>query len=272
MAITRVRWKRGTAADWASANPVLRLAEPGWETDTGKFKVGDGITAWNDLDYVNTGTTGGGGDIPGDTHAATSKTSLADLDEIPLIDSAASFGLKKMLGSTLKTVINGQLGSAIHIATTKATPVDADEFGYSDSAASNAPKRLTWSNLKAALKAQISLDGWAAPTADVSLASHKLTNVTNGTNNQDAATVSQLNSGLGSKLDTGQVQDTVLGAFNGMAMFVLYDTATSNWPTIDPTLAADSRAGWIYLFSDEGDPPPGSPTVAGPRIWARLVG
>lgn len=40
--------------------------------------------------------------IPYNTHAATSKTTPVDADEFPLIDSAASFGLKKLTGANLK--------------------------------------------------------------------------------------------------------------------------------------------------------------------------
>lgn len=47
----RIRLRRDTAANWASVNPILLLAEAGWETDTGKIKLGDGVNAWNDLDY-----------------------------------------------------------------------------------------------------------------------------------------------------------------------------------------------------------------------------
>lgn len=44
--------KRGKAAAWASANPLLRVGEPGFETDTGKLKIGDGVTSYNDLPYL----------------------------------------------------------------------------------------------------------------------------------------------------------------------------------------------------------------------------
>lgn len=49
------RLRRDTAANWASANPVLSLAEPGLETDTRKVKYGDGTTAWNSLGYSTIG-------------------------------------------------------------------------------------------------------------------------------------------------------------------------------------------------------------------------
>ena len=47
----RFQLRRDTAANWASANSVLALGEPGVETDTLKVKVGDGSTAWNSLAY-----------------------------------------------------------------------------------------------------------------------------------------------------------------------------------------------------------------------------
>ena len=47
----RMQQRRGTAAQWASANPVLAAGELGWESDTNKFKMGDGVNQWDDLDY-----------------------------------------------------------------------------------------------------------------------------------------------------------------------------------------------------------------------------
>ena len=46
-----IQVKRGPAANWTSTNPVLAIAEFGYETDTGKIKVGDGSTAWSALGY-----------------------------------------------------------------------------------------------------------------------------------------------------------------------------------------------------------------------------
>lgn len=47
----KVQLRRATSAQWTSANTVLKNAEPAIETDTGKFKVGDGITPWILLPY-----------------------------------------------------------------------------------------------------------------------------------------------------------------------------------------------------------------------------
>jgi len=52
---TRLQQRRGTAAQWISTNagagPVLNAGEIGWESDTNKFKIGDGVNNWANLDY-----------------------------------------------------------------------------------------------------------------------------------------------------------------------------------------------------------------------------
>jgi hypothetical protein len=52
--------RRGTAAQWTSANPVLAAGEIGFEIDTNKFKMGDGINQWADLGYFLDETALGG--------------------------------------------------------------------------------------------------------------------------------------------------------------------------------------------------------------------
>ena len=55
----RFQIRHGTAAEWASVNPILAQSEIGHETDTNKTKLGDGVTAWNSLAYSATkGDTG----------------------------------------------------------------------------------------------------------------------------------------------------------------------------------------------------------------------
>lgn len=48
----RFQFSRGTASEWSTSNPVLRLGELGLVTDTGSYKIGDGVTAWNSLQYT----------------------------------------------------------------------------------------------------------------------------------------------------------------------------------------------------------------------------
>lgn len=44
-----IQMRRDTSANWASANPTLAQGEPGYVTDTGILKIGDGVTDWNSL-------------------------------------------------------------------------------------------------------------------------------------------------------------------------------------------------------------------------------
>ena len=53
MAGARIQLKRATASAWAAANTVLFAGEIGLETDTNKFKIGNGSTAFNSLPYFN---------------------------------------------------------------------------------------------------------------------------------------------------------------------------------------------------------------------------
>jgi hypothetical protein len=54
--VTQIQIRRGTAAQWTSANPTLASGEFGYESDTGKFKIGNGSTAWTSLNYQGAGT------------------------------------------------------------------------------------------------------------------------------------------------------------------------------------------------------------------------
>jgi hypothetical protein len=47
-----IQFKRGTAAKWAELNLVLEAGQPGFVIDENRLKIGDGVTAWNDLPYV----------------------------------------------------------------------------------------------------------------------------------------------------------------------------------------------------------------------------
>ena len=47
-----IQLRRDTAANWASANPVLAQGETGLDLDTNNLKWGDGSTAWNSLNYA----------------------------------------------------------------------------------------------------------------------------------------------------------------------------------------------------------------------------
>ena len=49
---TKIVMRNDTAANWTEKNSVLMKGEFGVETDTNKFKIGDGTKAWADLPYA----------------------------------------------------------------------------------------------------------------------------------------------------------------------------------------------------------------------------
>ena len=73
----RIKLRRSTAAQWTAANPTLFAGEAGFETDTGKFKIGDGTSVWSALYYFTT---------------AASST-LNDLGDVTITSAAAGQGL-----------------------------------------------------------------------------------------------------------------------------------------------------------------------------------
>ena len=49
--IKQIQIRRDTSANWASANPTMAVSEMGVDTDVGRFKIGDGSTAWSSLAF-----------------------------------------------------------------------------------------------------------------------------------------------------------------------------------------------------------------------------
>lgn len=85
---TRIQLRRGTAAQWAAANPTLAEGEMGVELPEMTFKMGDGIAPWNDLPYASgtqgptgpTGATGAGVPAGGGIGQFLAKASTDDYD------------------------------------------------------------------------------------------------------------------------------------------------------------------------------------------------
>lgn len=54
-----IKFRRGNSSEWTSSgSTVLASGEPGFELDTGRFKIGDGVTAWSGLYYASIVPTG----------------------------------------------------------------------------------------------------------------------------------------------------------------------------------------------------------------------
>lgn len=50
---TRIQLRRDIASNWSTDNPILSEGELGFETDTGRFKIGNGINDWQTLNYAS---------------------------------------------------------------------------------------------------------------------------------------------------------------------------------------------------------------------------
>ena len=78
----QIQIRRGTAAAWTAANPTLAAGEFAVETDTDKYKIGDGSTAWTSLGYSSLPSTAISNtvvDAKGDIIAATADNTVAKL-------------------------------------------------------------------------------------------------------------------------------------------------------------------------------------------------
>lgn len=49
---TKIQLRSDTQINWAMANPVLLRGEAAFSTDVNKVKIGDGLSTWNQLEYI----------------------------------------------------------------------------------------------------------------------------------------------------------------------------------------------------------------------------
>lgn len=112
--MARLQIRRGPSTgtgSWATANPVLASGEFGFETDTKKFKIGDGTTAWNSLGYAVSGA------------AAASEFSLtagAGLTGTPYNGSAdRTFAIASSITTNVTGTLTGNASTATTLATAR---------------------------------------------------------------------------------------------------------------------------------------------------------
>jgi hypothetical protein len=103
--------RRGTAEQWETVNPVLAEGEIGLETDTNKFKIGNGVDNWEDLEYFldETALTGSLGDY------------------VPLADVGVADGIATLdgTGKLTSSQIPTSLATTSYVDTAVSNLVDA---------------------------------------------------------------------------------------------------------------------------------------------------
>lgn len=138
----QIQFRRDTAANWTSANPTLAAGELGLETDTLKYKIGDGTTAWASLSYASLPSTAISNtvvDAKGDILVGTADNTVARQgiganNTVLVADSAQTNGLKwsstlasltlttpTVTGGTLTSTVIDQLEENWNVAATAAT-------------------------------------------------------------------------------------------------------------------------------------------------------
>jgi len=119
----RILLRRDNAASWTYNDPVLMSGEPGYETDTGKLKIGDGQTPWSALNYY-AGITGPAGESsPGATGpaGATGATGPAGTGSTGATGATGSVGATGATGEIGATGPAGATGSTGNTGATGAT-------------------------------------------------------------------------------------------------------------------------------------------------------
>lgn len=128
MAFARLQLRRDIAANWTAANPVLANGELALETDTGTFKIGNGVTAWNSLAYG--GIAGPGVPTGGTAGQVLAKDSSTNYDA-SWIDPPAGGGLTWLTVAANTNPIEAGTGYIVTGARTMTLPASVpagDEF------------------------------------------------------------------------------------------------------------------------------------------------
>lgn len=97
-----IQVRKGTAAEWSTANPVLAAGELGLETDTGKIKGGNGTSAWTSLPYSG---SGGGGGAVDSVNGRTGAVTLTKSD-VGLSNADNTTDLNKPVSTAVQTALN----------------------------------------------------------------------------------------------------------------------------------------------------------------------
>lgn len=137
--ITKIQVRRGTAAQWGSTT-LLSAGEIGFETDTGRFKIGNGVAAWAQLPYATEQTAsyalvaGTAGTASFARHAGTASYATTSLTSSSAVYAAGA-------GSVSASNISGD--------TLPSTLVDSYLVSFGGSAVLNSPT-ISSANISAA--------------------------------------------------------------------------------------------------------------------------
>jgi hypothetical protein len=124
---TRMQQRRGTASQWVSSNngdgPILNAGEIGWESDTNKFKIGDGVSYWDDLTYFVDAT---------DVIASSLGAYLQDSDVGAISGVAGLNASKNLIVPGASIIVEGATDNAYETTLTVTDPTAARTITFPD--------------------------------------------------------------------------------------------------------------------------------------------
>lgn len=195
----QLKFRRGTAAQWTSSNPTLAAGELGIETDTNRFKIGNGSTAWNSLAYGGLqGATGPAGPTGATGVGATGATGLG------------------ATGATGITALQGTMTGNITASGFIINGLEYNEaiFSLGTTSGTITPDVANGNVQQITLNGNLTLNAFANPVAGQSLT---LIITTNGTNRTLTSTM--LFAGGSKTLSTTSTRDIITVFYDGTNYF-----------------------------------------------------
>lgn len=120
---TKILLRNDTAARWTQNNPILGKGQMGVEIDTKKFKFGDGVKHWNELDY------GAGADIALATASNDGLMSSSDFSKLQTIENSAEENIIETI-KVNNTALTPDANKAVNITVPTKTSDITNDSGY----------------------------------------------------------------------------------------------------------------------------------------------
>lgn len=124
--VAKLLTRNDTAANWTSANPTLSKGEIGIETDTNKFKFGDGVTAWTALSYAGINLT----DIPLASASVDGLMSKSDYSKLVAIEAQAQVNIIESI--KVNNVALSITSKGVNIVVPTGALADKDKISQTD--------------------------------------------------------------------------------------------------------------------------------------------
>lgn len=228
--MTRILPRRGAAVAWAAANPILWMGERGYETDSNRWKTGDGETPWNALPYDL------GSDAVGDLVEAYLDAHPADATDLTVSRTGTSVTVASSTGAdaVVSAADNSNAGVMTAAMQTKLAGVASGATANSTDAVLKDRSNHTGTQLSTTIS-----DFAEAVQDTVGALLVAGTNVTL-TYNDVANTLTISASGSGGGLDAEAVRDTIGAALLGTGNITVTVDDAGDTITISTTATVNS--------------------------------